>query len=75
MANHEPPASAPAGPRRPSSPTTNSRHVPPALPQGSSPAQVVVVSGGGSGIGRATAWLAARLGAHVIITGRTADEA
>ncbi|MEM7542389.1 MAG: SDR family oxidoreductase [Pseudomonadota bacterium] len=31
----------------------------------------VVVSGGGSGIGRATAWLAARLGAQVIVTGRS----
>jgi citronellol/citronellal dehydrogenase len=34
----------------------------------------VVVSGGGSGIGRATAWLAARLGAHVVICGRTAEK-
>jgi NAD(P)-dependent dehydrogenase (short-subunit alcohol dehydrogenase family) len=33
--------------------------------------RTVVVSGGGSGIGRATAWLAARLGARVIICGRT----
>lgn len=33
--------------------------------------RVVFVSGGGSGIGRATAWLAARLGAHVVIGGRT----
>jgi citronellol/citronellal dehydrogenase len=32
--------------------------------------RVVVVSGGGSGIGRATAWLAARLGAEVVICGR-----
>ena len=37
-------------------------------------AQRVMVSGGGSGIGRATAWLAARLGAHVIITGRTEEK-
>ncbi|MGR8920680.1 MAG: SDR family oxidoreductase [Gammaproteobacteria bacterium] len=36
--------------------------------------QVVLVSGGGSGIGRATAWLAARLGAHVIISGRKEDK-
>jgi len=33
--------------------------------------QVVLVSGGGSGIGRATAFLAARLGADVVICGRT----
>jgi len=33
--------------------------------------RTVVVSGGGSGIGRATAWLAARLGAHVVVCGRT----
>ncbi len=33
--------------------------------------RTVVVSGGGSGIGRATAWLAARLGARVLICGRT----
>ncbi len=32
--------------------------------------QRVFVSGGGSGIGRATAWLAARLGARVVIGGR-----
>ena len=34
----------------------------------------VVVSGGGSGIGRATAWLAARLGARVIACGRSLDK-
>ena len=34
----------------------------------------MVVSGGGSGIGRATAWLAARLGAHVYICGRTQEK-
>lgn len=34
--------------------------------------QVVCVSGGGSGIGRATAWLAARLGATVAVCGRDA---
>lgn len=33
--------------------------------------QLVFVSGGGSGIGRATAWLAARLGANVVVGGRT----
>jgi len=32
--------------------------------------QVVLVSGGAGGIGRATAWLFARLGAHVVLTGR-----
>jgi citronellol/citronellal dehydrogenase len=32
--------------------------------------QVVVVSGGSGGIGRAVAWLFARLGAHVVVTGR-----
>jgi citronellol/citronellal dehydrogenase len=36
--------------------------------------QTVFVSGGGSGIGRATAWLAARLGAHVVIGGRSAEK-
>jgi citronellol/citronellal dehydrogenase len=34
--------------------------------------RVVVIAGGGSGIGRATAWLAARLGAQVVVCGRTA---
>lgn len=34
--------------------------------------QTVLVSGAGSGMGRATAWLAARLGARVIVGGRTA---
>lgn len=33
--------------------------------------QTVLVSGAGSGIGRATAWLAARLGAKTILGGRT----
>ena len=36
--------------------------------------RIVVISGGGSGIGRATAWLAARLGAKVIICGRNIDK-
>jgi citronellol/citronellal dehydrogenase len=35
---------------------------------------VVCVSGGGSGIGRATAWLAARLGATVMVCGRSAEK-
>ncbi|MGQ3030829.1 MAG: SDR family oxidoreductase [Ferrovibrionaceae bacterium] len=34
----------------------------------------VMVSGGGSGIGRTTAWVAARLGAKVIVTGRTTEK-
>lgn len=36
--------------------------------------RVVLVAGGASGIGRATAWLAARLGAKVVIAGRTEDK-
>jgi citronellol/citronellal dehydrogenase len=32
--------------------------------------QVVVVSGGAGGLGRAAAWLFARLGAHVVVAGR-----
>ena len=32
--------------------------------------QVVLVSGGAGGIGRAIAWLLARLGAHVVVVGR-----
>ena len=32
--------------------------------------QVVIVSGGAGGIGRAIAWLMARLGAHVVVVGR-----
>jgi len=36
--------------------------------------QCVLVSGGGSGIGRASAWLFARLGAQVIISGRSAEK-
>ncbi|HVY82433.1 MAG TPA: SDR family oxidoreductase [Steroidobacteraceae bacterium] len=36
--------------------------------------KVVVVSGGGGSIGRAMAWLAARLGAHVVICGRQGDK-
>src|SRR5436189_3865210 len=36
--------------------------------------QVVVVSGGAGGIGRAISWLLARLGAHVAIVGRNRDK-
>ncbi|MDX1504766.1 MAG: SDR family oxidoreductase [Spongiibacter sp.] len=36
--------------------------------------KTVLVSGGGSGIGKATAWLFARLGAQVIVTGRTEEK-
>ena len=32
--------------------------------------RVVVVSGGAGGLGRAIAWLYARLGAHVVVVGR-----
>jgi citronellol/citronellal dehydrogenase len=32
--------------------------------------QVVLISGGAGGIGRAIAWLCARLGAHVVVAGR-----
>lgn len=38
---------------------------------GSLDGQVVLVSGGAGGIGRAAAWLFARLGAHVVIAGRS----
>src|SRR6202022_1838860 len=34
---------------------------------------VVVLSGGAGGIGRAIAWLFARLGAHVVLVGRNQD--
>ena len=36
--------------------------------------QTVVVTGGGSGIGRCTAHEIAALGAHVVITGRKAEK-
>lgn len=36
--------------------------------------RVVLASGGAGGIGRAVCWLAARLGAHVIATGRKQDK-
>lgn len=35
--------------------------------------RTVLISGGAGGIGRATAWLLGRLGAHVILTGRRAE--
>ncbi|SMF04599.1 citronellol/citronellal dehydrogenase [Tistlia consotensis] len=36
--------------------------------------QVALVSGGAGGIGRATAWLLARLGATIVVTGRKRDK-
>ena len=36
--------------------------------------QVVMISGGAGGIGRAIAWLFARLGAHVAVVGRNQDK-
>jgi citronellol/citronellal dehydrogenase len=36
--------------------------------------QVALVSGGAGGIGRAIAWLFARLGAHVVVAGRDQDK-
>jgi citronellol/citronellal dehydrogenase len=36
--------------------------------------QVVMVSGGAGGIGRAIAWLFVRLGAHVVVVGRNRDK-
>lgn len=38
---------------------------------GSLDGQVVLISGGAGGIGRAAAWLFARLGAHVLVAGRS----
>lgn len=36
--------------------------------------QIVIITGGGGGLGRAIAWTCARLGAHVILTGRDQDK-
>src|SRR5437868_2827335 len=47
---------------------------PSALAEKSYAGRTVVVSGGGSGIGEATACLAARLGAQVVICGRKQDK-
>ncbi len=47
---------------------------PSALAAGLFKDRTVVVSGAGSGIGRATAWLAARLGAYVVLCGRTQEK-
>ncbi|TYR33402.1 SDR family oxidoreductase [Mesorhizobium microcysteis] len=41
---------------------------------GSLDGQVVAISGGAGGIGRATAWLFARLGARVVVSGRSKDK-
>jgi citronellol/citronellal dehydrogenase len=46
----------------------------PALADGTFAGKIVLVSGAGSGIGRATAHFFARLGAHVILAGRTEDK-
>jgi citronellol/citronellal dehydrogenase len=43
------------------------------LAAGSFASRTVLVTGGGGGIGRAAAWLAARLGARVAIAGRRAE--
>ena len=48
--------------------------LPTSLANGLLSGRVVVISGGGSGIGRATAWLAARLGAQVVICGRNPEK-
>lgn len=36
--------------------------------------QVVLISGGAGGLGRAAAWLFSRLGAHVVVAGRNAEK-
>jgi citronellol/citronellal dehydrogenase len=46
----------------------------PSLAPGLLKERTVLVSGAGSGIGRATAWLAARLGARVVICGRSMEK-
>ena len=38
------------------------------------PGRSALISGGAGGIGRATAWLLARLGAHVVVAGRSASK-
>jgi citronellol/citronellal dehydrogenase len=46
----------------------------PSLAAGLLKERTVLISGAGSGIGRATAWLAARLGARVVICGRSMEK-
>ena len=60
----------------PAIPTTNDElaRQPTIFAPGLLSGQIVFASGGGSGIGRATAWLAARLGAHVVVGGRTEEK-
>ncbi|WP_150292873.1 SDR family NAD(P)-dependent oxidoreductase [Sphingobium estronivorans] len=48
--------------------------LPVGLAEGSFAGQVAIVSGAGSGIGRATAHWLARLGAHVVLCGRDAEK-
>jgi citronellol/citronellal dehydrogenase len=72
MADHQNPAAPPASPAADILTDQELATRPSCLAAGQLAGQVVVISGGGSGIGRATAWLAARLGARVVIAGRTA---
>ncbi|MFT4564433.1 MAG: citronellol/citronellal dehydrogenase, partial [Gammaproteobacteria bacterium] len=53
-------------------PTTNAElsNCPTVYRDGLLDEHVIMISGGGSGMGRATAWLAARLGAQIIVCGR-----
>jgi citronellol/citronellal dehydrogenase len=69
---NDPPGSAPPSGLRLSDEELASRTT--ALAAGLLKERTVVVSGAGSGIGRATAWLAARLGARVLICGRSLEK-